>query len=147
MAYTLKRAMLYRGTKEVDHYLDNYITMCPPNSLTRDRNFNIMLDTCGLLGFNTNPSKVTTPNTVIEFLGLIIDSDKQEIRLSNDCANDIMEELHALKNLKTSTKRELLSFISRIINLSKRIKYLHTKWSLTSRVVMTSNGGYYFYLY
>ena len=151
MAYALKLAMSYRGATEVEHYLDDYITMGPSNSPSCNRDLNIMLDTCAFIGFKVNPSKVTTPSSVIELLGLIIDSNKQEIRVSDHRVADIMEELYTFRHRRTCTKRKLLSligklvfvsravrsgrsFVRRIINLSKRAKHLHYKLHLNKDV-------------
>ena len=149
MADALKLAMEYSGVSEVDHYLDDYIMIGPRDSDICDRNLNIMINTCRKLGFEVNFDKVTKPNPVVEFLGLIIDSNKLEIRVSQERLQETLTELNKFKHIKSCTKRELLSiigklvfisravhpgrsFIRRMIESSKKARYLHHKIRLNS---------------
>ena len=142
IADALNMSMLYNGATYVDHYLDDYITVGPPSSPICANNLDIMLKTCDYIGFEVNPDKVTQPATVVEFLGLIIDSDKFEIRISDHRLNEILDELHSFMKKTTCTKRQILSligklifvsrvvksgrsFVRRLIDLSKRTRFLH----------------------
>ena len=148
VAHALKLSMLYNGATDIEQYLDDYITFGPRASSVCSNNLTIMLDTCEYIGFKVNPQKVTNPSTVIEFLGLVIDSDKMEVRASHERVSEIMTELKTFHNRRTCTKRELLSivgklmflsravkagrsFVRRIIELSKKIKHLHHKVRLS----------------
>ena len=141
-AYALKLCMIYGGATDVEHYLDDYVTIGPPDSPVADNNLDIMLSTCSLIGFEVNPSKISRPNSVMEFLGIVIDSRKQEVRISEDRLRDIMCELRNFLSKKYCSKRCLLSligklifvsrvvrtgrsFVRRMIELSKHIKFLH----------------------
>ena len=148
VADALKWCMLYLGTSDVDHYLDDYITIGPAGTPVCADNLTIMLDTCKYVGFAVNPKKFTLPATEIEFLGLVIDSDNMEVRVSTDRVSDILEELRSFQGRRSCRKRELLplvgklifvsravtsgrSFVRRIIDLSKRIRHLHHRVKLT----------------
>ena len=136
--------MQYAGVSYVDHYLDDYITAGKAGSNECANNLQVMCDVCEDLGFSLNPSKVVPPTTVLEFLGIILDTDRMEMRISEERLADILHELHHWENRHKCTKRELLSiigkllfvarvvrpgrtFVRRMIDLSKRIKHLHHK--------------------
>ena len=142
MADALQLCMQYSGATDIRHYLDDYISIGPAHSLACANNLDIMLSTCAYIGFEVNYEKTTLPATVVQYLGFIIDSERMEIRISEDRLIDIMKELHRFLNRRTCSKRELLSlvgklifisrvvrsgrtFVRRIIDLSKRIKHLH----------------------
>ena len=82
-AYARKLCMEYDGTTDVEHYLDDYVTIGPPDSSVAANNLDIMLSTCSFIGFEVSP-----PNSVMEFLGIVIDSRKQEVRISEDRLRD-----------------------------------------------------------
>ena len=143
-----KLIMLYNGASYVDNYLDDYITAGHPNSDECATNLSIMLETCNDVGFEINPDKIEPPTTMIEFLGIIMDTVKWELRISEQRLTDILMELEQWLGRKKATKRELLSligklsfisrvvrpgrtFIRRIINLSKKAKHLHHRLKLT----------------
>ena len=75
--------MFYRGETEVEHYLDDYITVDPPNSDTCSRNLYIMINVCDDVGFAINHDKVVRPSPVVEFLGIILDTIRMELQISD----------------------------------------------------------------
>ncbi len=140
--------MKENGTTDVDHYLDDYLTGGPPNSPVCVNNINIMIETCKKLNFLINPEKLIAPSTCIEFLGIIIDSIRMEIRISSDRLLDIVNLLKTWSSKRICTLRELLSligkltfisqvvyhsrtFIRGLINGSKKLKRLHHRLKLT----------------
>ena len=146
-ADALQFIMLERGVTDLDHYLDDYITAGPPGSPICGNNLDTMLDTCKDTGFSVQPRKVVWPCTVLEFLGIIIDSIRQELRISEDRLAEVLAELTKWYHRRKCTKRELLSligkltfvsrvvrsgrtFVRRMIELSKRVCYLHYKVTL-----------------
>ena len=76
--------MRSRGARVVIHYLDDFFTCSKGNSLQCQENLDIMLQSCETLGFAIQPSKVVSPTTCIELLGIIIDSIAMEIRISEE---------------------------------------------------------------
>ena len=83
-AEALQYAMLNNGATCVEHYLDDYFTCGPQDSNICYTNLDTMLAICQKLGFSVQPSKVVKPTTCIEFLGIIIDSSKMELRISQE---------------------------------------------------------------
>ena len=112
-----------------------------------------MLQTCSDVGFAVNPQKVEQPTTTLEFLGIVLDTVKMEMRISIERMNDILTELRQWVFRKRATKRQLLSligklmfvcrvvkpgriFVQRLINLSKSVSCLHHKVRITSDAIM-----------
>ena len=58
--------------------------------------------------------KVEGPLTAMSFLGLILDSVKQEIRLPPDKLAELMHELDRWSTRRKATKHELLSLIGKL---------------------------------
>ena len=145
----LEYIMCCNGVSSMIHYLDDMFTAGDPSTSQCLNNMNIMLDTCTRCGVEVNPSKTILPTTVIEFLGIIIDSVKMELRMSEARLLAIKTELRWWLGRRTGAKRSLLSligklsflsriiqpgrtFLRRIITLSMRGKQLHHKMKLNS---------------
>ena len=143
-ADALEFIMHENGVTVCKHYLDDYCTFGKSNTNECANNLNIMLRTCTDTGFEVNYNKVTKPDTVMEYLGIIIDTHKLELRISNERLEEIYCELCTWKEKRSCSKRKLLSligklqfiagvvrpgrtFIRRMIDLSKGVKYLHYK--------------------
>jgi hypothetical protein len=89
----LEHVMFKNGASSVIHYLDDIFTAGDPNSTVCQDNMTIMLDTCENLGVAVNPRKIIGPSTVLEFLGIIIDSDLMELCVSPEHVSAIKQEL------------------------------------------------------
>jgi hypothetical protein len=99
-------ALLCRGTSSVLHYLDDYLFSAPDATSCTSHLQNALV-LCEMLGLQAEPSMVEGPATSMIFLGLKIDSVREELRLP-------AEKLSALKQLlawwapkQVATKREL----------------------------------------
>lgn len=116
VADALAFIMMEKGASYVDHYLDDFFTSGPPGTDQCTTNMCIMLDTCHDAQFEVSPSpgKVVWPTTVIEFLGLILDSIRMEIRISESRKQEILQELSSFLARQTCTKRQLLSLIGKL---------------------------------
>ena len=129
--------------KWVLHYLDDYFLAGPPSSTSCKKHLCCFLQVCRKLGFPVATEKVEGPATILTFLGLELDSVKQQISLPADKLHQILQELQLwLRHRKKVTKRELLSligklvfaaravpagrlFLRRLISLSTKAKSLH----------------------
>jgi hypothetical protein len=144
----LKFIMQYKGASIIEKYLDDYYS-CAPTQAQCSRNLEIMLDSCRETGFMVNHQKISQPNKRIEFLGIIIDTSTMRTEISPERLQEVMFELSLWYNRRSCTKRQLLSligkltfvsrvvrhgrtFVRRLIQLSKRAKYLHYKITLNS---------------
>ena len=133
--------MKQQGVSYCDQYLDDFVTAAPTHTECTT-NLQTMLQTCSSLGFSVNPQKVHPATTCLEFLGIVIDTQSMELRISQERLCSVMEELELWRGKKRATKREILSligkliFVSRVvrsgrtfvrhmINLAKKVKHLH----------------------
>jgi len=66
------------------HYLDDYLTMGPPESIRCQQNFDIFLSLCAELGVPLAVEKLEGPTTLLSFLENILDTKHMEIRLPTD---------------------------------------------------------------
>ena len=135
------------GPGQIVRYVDDFLvvaTSAPECQAALDS----MLQVCADAGFSVQPSKVTPPSTTTEFLGILIDTVKQELRISKQRLQEIAGEVGLWLARKKITKRQLLSlvgkfsfaarvvrtgkaFISRLLHLAKSAKGLHHYVKLT----------------
>jgi len=102
-----------------------------------------------MLGIPLSPHKTVGPTTILEYLGLYLDSVKMEARLPENKLERIREIINSFSNCNSCTNRELLSllghlnfacrvilpgrsFISYLIGLSTTVKELHHHVKLTA---------------
>ena len=63
------------------HYLDDYMTIGPPDSEVCKQNLKRMLSSCRSLGVPVAPEKCAGPATVMVFLGFELDTISMVVRL------------------------------------------------------------------
>ena len=67
VAYALQFMMIQNGTKFVDHYVDDFITVGAPRSAECANNARIMQHTCDMAGTPTEEEKSEGPATTLPF--------------------------------------------------------------------------------
>ena len=107
------------GVGWVDHYIDDFVTLGPPQSKQCQSNMEIMHEVCDQLGLPIEPERDKGPATVILFLGTELDSTALEIRLPAEKLDQLRKEMTTWRKQKASKKRELLSLIGRLSNACK----------------------------
>lgn len=150
MATALEWIMKARGASEdTIHYLDDFWTVTG-EEVSTNRSLDIMIDSTNQSGFSNQVTKEMRGTRVGELLGLIIDTVKWELRISDSRMKDIKGELQGWKGKVWATKREILSllgrlafcsrvvrdghtFIRRLIQLSTRARNLHHKVKITNQ--------------
>ena len=147
-ATAAKHIMLTNGATYAEHYLDDYITMGAAGTDECLNNLNTMMDTCSDLGFSLNPNKICQPSTVMEYLGIILDTNLLQARISSERLEEVLTELTEWKQRTMATKRQILSligkltfvsrvvrpgrtFVRRMISLASKVPNLHHRVSLT----------------
>ena len=140
----LEYIMKQNGVSNVEHYLDDYFSCGHPTSMECEANLAIMTYTCKCLGFSVQPRKLVYATTVMEYLGIEINTDIMELRISDVRLKEVLIELNKWRYKDSCTKRELLSligklsfvsrvvrsgrtFVRRLIDLSKTARHLHYK--------------------
>ena len=101
------------------HYLDDFITAGPPQSLQCAHNLATAMQVCQRVGLPFHPAKCVGPSTVLVVLGIELDSFNQVAHLPQ-------EKLLALKNLISSwlprkwcNRHELESLIGHLHHAAK----------------------------
>ena len=138
----------------VGHILDDFLIMEPPAqtglpSQACQTSLSSMLLTFRTLGVPIAKHKTEGPSLIIEFLGIIIDSQKMEARLPSDKLNRLFVDLNSWHTKKSATLQELQSligtlnfackviapgraFLQRIINLTRGVSKPHHHIRLTN---------------
>lgn len=123
------------------HLLDDFLTIDKTieNGL---RSMAIMTMLFKKLGIPLSEKKVEGPTSCLEYLGIILDTQKMEARLPREKVTRIIEFIHTIIQKRSCTKREILqllghlnfacrvilpgrSFVSYLINLSTTVTELH----------------------
>ncbi|CAG2245618.1 TMC [Mytilus edulis] len=123
------------------HLLDDFLTIDPPDA-DGERTMAIMMMIFKKLNIPIAKHKTIGPVKCLEYLGIILDSEKMEARLPLNKVDRICEFIKKLCRKKSCTKRELLqllghlnfasrvilpgrSFVSYLIGLSTTVNDLH----------------------
>lgn len=113
IAGPLTKIMLYKGVRDtLIRYVDDFLLIAPSQEECA-RHLALMLETAREAGFEIQDSKVTAPARVIEFLGIIIDTVRGELRISSERLHDLKEEATHWLQLGTVSKRKLLSVLGK----------------------------------
>ena len=75
---------LQSGVSYLIHYLDDFLTMGPPSSLTCRQNLDTIIQLCNHLGVPLALEKIEGPSTFLPFLGIVLDTIKMEARLPEE---------------------------------------------------------------
>ena len=111
VADALEWILRQRGVSEVDHYLDDFITMGPPASQTCRRNLDIILHACEDLGVPLAMEKLEGPSTCLIFLGIEIDTTTGTLHLPESKFTRLRQVLESWSGRKACTRRELESLV------------------------------------
>ena len=93
-------------------YLDDFV--CFGRAAECFKAKSVMLEVCRFLNIPVNPKKTVGPATRMEFLGIILDSNKMEILISSRRKQELLADLQMLSRCWTCTKHHLLQLISKL---------------------------------
>ena len=108
-----------QGVSPIMHYLDNFLTLAPPDSMTCQRNLDIIKSVCLHLGVPLAFEKVKGPSTSLTFLGIVLDTVRMEARLPTDKLCRIRHQVKAWLTRKKATKRQILSLVGLLQHATK----------------------------
>ena len=111
-----------RGVQWIFHYLDDFITIGAPKSGECERNIIVMHEICQKLGLPVAEEKDEGPATLLQFLGLEVDTEAMEIRLPQSKLVQLQATLATWKGRKACKKRDLLSLIGVLSHASKAVR-------------------------
>ncbi|VDI05554.1 Hypothetical predicted protein [Mytilus galloprovincialis] len=142
---TVSQAVCYIAEKNykvqhILHLLDDFLTIDHPDE-DGERTMAIMMTIFKRLNIPIASHKTVGPTTCLEYLGIILDSQKMETRLPDNKVQRICNFIRKILHKSSCTKRELLqllghlnfasrvilpgrSFVSYLINLSTTVKDL-----------------------
>ena len=124
--------MQNKGVSWGIHYIDNFLTAGAPGSQECQQNTLIMQSVCEKAGLLMEPSKSVGPTTSIVFLGILIDTVEEELRLPKDKLADLQSTITQWRGRKVCRKRELLSLIG---SLSHVCKVVRSGWTFLRRLI------------
>ena len=113
-ADALQYAMQINKVQDLLHYLDDYFTVGPPDSLVCASNIVSMIATCDEFGFIVNPKNSTKPATTTNFLGVDIYSVSMEARIDPSHLPEIISLLKDISGHRSATKWTILSLVGKL---------------------------------
>ena len=111
--------LLHRGVSWCLHYIDDFLTSGEPDTAECSVNLRLILAICKWLRLPLKVLKIEGPSPVLPFLGIILDTLKQEIRLPADKLDHLKSLISAWKFRKACRKRELLSLVGKLSHACK----------------------------
>ena len=103
-----------QGVTWVDHYLDDFITLGPPETATCQANLERMLSSCQRLGVPVAQGKCAGPTSVLVFLGFELDTEQMIIRLPQDKLKRTLSLVQDWTEKKGCRKKELESLLGHL---------------------------------
>ena len=142
VADALEWCLRQEGVAEVDHYLDDFVTLGPAQSPVCGQNLSAIKSVCHRLGVPLAVEKLAGPATCLEFLGIVIDTAEQELRLPRDklvrlqcltvqwadrrsCRRRDLESLAGVLNHAATVIRPGRSFLQGIFDLLRTRRRTH----------------------
>ena len=104
------------------HYLDDFLTLGPPESTVCAHNLDTIKDVCSFLGIPLALEKVEGPSACLSFLGITLDTQRMEARLPDEKLQRIRTVVAAWLSRKKATKQEILSLVGLLQHATKVVK-------------------------
>ena len=111
-----------QGVDYVDHYLDDFIVLGPPHSSRCQWALDILLATFARLGVPLAVDKTVGPIACLTFLGIVIDTVANELRLPADKLERLRTLLASWGDRKTCSQKELESLIGVLNHACKVVR-------------------------
>ena len=111
IADALQWIALHVGVSYLDHFLDDYITCGAPNSEECQSNLDKLIQLCKILNIPLAMDKLDGPTTSLVFLGIVIDTNKLELRLPLEKLHRLQSMLSRWKGYKHCTRKDLESLV------------------------------------
>ena len=84
LADLLEWILINQGVTFLLHYLDDFLTIGQPGTAVCQRNLLLLIEVCRVLGIPLAIEKVDGPTMVLEFLGIVLDTERMEACLPKD---------------------------------------------------------------
>ena len=109
------------GVSILLHYLDDFLTMGKANTSECKRNLELLIELCNKLGLPLKWQKREGPVTTLIFLGILIDTQRMELRLPDEKLRELKSLISKWLSKRTGKKREVLSVIGKLAHAAKII--------------------------
>ena len=83
------------GVRHGLHYLDDFLLLGPANSLECTTALDVTLAMCEHVGFPIAPGKTEGPTTQLTFLGIVIDTIANQLRLPQDELQNVQQTIES----------------------------------------------------
>jgi hypothetical protein len=103
-------------------HIDDFLIMGKAGINECSHNLQVFKDVRAELFLPLKDEKKVSPTTVLDFLGIILDTDKLEIRLAEERVKELMVLLQRWETRKACRKRELLSLIGKLAHACKVVR-------------------------
>ena len=137
LADALEWCVAKEGVEHIYHYLDDFIVVGPPDSEACLCYLETLKTVCRELGVPLASEKQDGPTPVIVFLGIVIDTVKQEMRLPEDKLQRLLSTLQEWEDKKDCFRKEVESLVGVLQHACKVIRpgrsFLRHAISLLSR--------------
>ena len=100
--------MQKNGVSYVDHYIDDFITAGKGGTDECSKNFTMMFKLCEATGTPVEPEKSIGPTTIIDFLGIELDTEVMEICLPADKLAGLVQSLNEWRGKKACRKKRAI---------------------------------------
>jgi len=97
--------------EHIHHYLDDFIVVGPPASEACLGYLETIKTVCSELGVPLSIGKTRGPTPVIIFLGIVIDTIKQEVRLPEDKLQWLLSSLQEWEDKKDCFRKDVESLV------------------------------------
>ena len=98
--------MIKEGVDIIYHYLDYFAVLGPPSSEECENSLQKLKLVCEDLGVPLAAEKQAGPSMCIKFLGIIIDTVKQELRLPRDKLDRLLAGIQQWQARKSCMREE-----------------------------------------
>ena len=139
LADLLEWILKHLGVTFVLHYLDDFLTMGSPDTSECHHNLQLLIEVCQMLGIPLAIAKVEGPTTVLEFLGILLDTTRMEARLPENKLVWVQTTVREWISKKKATKREILSLVGLLQHAAKVVHpgrtFVRRMYSVAARVL------------
>ena len=122
VADAMEWCIAQEGVEYIFHYLDDFAIVAPPESDLCRLWLCILKRVCAELGVPLAPEKQDGPTTVMQLLGITIDTVRQELRLPEEKLKRLLETLNQWESKKSCSRKELESLIGILQHACKVIR-------------------------
>ena len=119
LADALEWCFRKQGVTDVDHYLDDFITLGPPGSLRCAENLRMIREVTTALGVPLAEDKSQGPSTALVFLGILIDTQAGTLSLPEEKLSRIQLSLNHWMHKKFCRRKELESLVGLLHHAAK----------------------------